>query len=63
MSCMTIEKRLNYLLKLLILFLSFLEYAAEDICAFLRSRNVSEVLFVPYALNNQVFKTNLKLML
>ena len=33
---------------------SFLEYAAEDICIFLRSKNVSEVLFVPYALNNQV---------
>jgi len=32
---------------------SFLEYAAEDICTFLRSQNVPEVLFVPYALNNQ----------
>ena len=33
---------------------SYLEYAAEHICDFLRSRNVTEVLFVPYALRDQV---------
>jgi len=31
----------------------YLEYAADIICEFLRSRNVSEVLFVPYALRKQ----------
>lgn len=31
----------------------YLEYAAEHICDFLRSRNVTEVLFVPYALRDQ----------
>jgi len=31
----------------------YLEYAADTICEFLRSRNVSEVLFVPYALRKQ----------
>ena len=32
----------------------YLEYAADIICDFLRTRNVSEVLFVPYALRKQV---------
>eukprot|EP00092_Neocalanus_flemingeri_P061091 GFUD01073374.1.p1 GENE.GFUD01073374.1~~GFUD01073374.1.p1 ORF type:complete len:175 (+),score=44.58 GFUD01073374.1:38-562(+) len=31
----------------------YLEYAAEDICQFLRGRKVEEVLFVPYALRDQ----------
>ena len=31
----------------------YLEYAADTICEFLRSRKVSEVLFVPYALRKQ----------
>lgn len=31
----------------------YLEYAAEFICDFLRSRNVTEVLFVPYALRDE----------
>jgi len=31
----------------------YLEYAADIICEFLRSRSVSEVLFVPYALRTQ----------
>jgi len=31
----------------------YLEYAADTICEFLRSRNVTEVLFVPYALRKQ----------
>ena len=31
----------------------YLEYAADTICEFLRSRSVTEVLFVPYALRKQ----------
>ena len=40
--------------KFTIWMLRYLEYAADYICEFLRARKVEEVLFVPYALRDQV---------